>query len=95
MPEGRIVWHLEEVFRGEASAFLVTDREDPKAREFFTFDRGDAEWLQNYLGADGFVKLYCRTEGCAGKGQWIRRPLEDITKNRYTCESGCNQEMKR
>jgi hypothetical protein len=95
MPEGRFVWHLCEERRGDTTVYLVTDKETPKAREFFTFDKNDAEWLQNYLGADGFVKLFCRTEGCPGKGGWIRRSIEDMKKNRYTCEAGCGEEMKR
>lgn len=81
------VWKYEPVGKG----FHITEGN----RHFITTSEDDAQWLVNMLGSDGFVKIYCKTEGCKGYGQYLVRTIEDLKKNIYTCESGCRQRMSK
>lgn len=83
----KAVWKYE----AHGNGFHITDGE----RHFASTNEEDAQWLVNMLGADGFVKIYCKTEGCKGYGQFLVRTVEDLKKNIYTCESGCKQRMSK
>lgn len=79
------VWKYEPHGKG----FHITNGD----KSFVTLLESDAQWLVNQLGSDGFVRLFCRTPGCKGFGQWITRSVKDVENARtpYTCESGCNK----